>query len=93
VKTLKKLVIIDGNNSASVDSFFSKFSEFSNNHDLAEQTARFLKVLLRHSEPENIDKITDKVDNGYSFSVSGVCRTYTVIFEVKKDAIVLKELY
>lgn len=38
-------------------------------------------VLIRHPESKNIDKITDKVDKSYSFSVSGVCRTYTVSCE------------
>lgn len=80
-------------NSVSIDTFFSKFNEFLENQKLAEQTARFLKVLLRHPEPETINKITDKVENGYSFTVSGACRTYTVVFEIKNDILVLKELF
>ena len=76
-----------------IDSFFSKYNEFSRNQELIEQTTRFLKVLLRHSEPEIVNQITEKVENGRSFTVSGSCRTYTIVFEIKKNNIVLKELY
>lgn len=80
-------------NHISVDSFFSEYSEFSQNSELAEQTARFLKVLLRHPETDIIDKITTKVKKGFSFTVSGSCRTYTIVFEIKNNTIVLKEIY
>lgn len=76
-----------------IDDFFSKYPEFSENQDLAEQTARFLKVLSRHPELETINELTDKIDNGYSFKVFGSSRTYTVVFDLMNDHIVLKELY
>lgn len=90
---MKILVFNQNCDSATVDDFFSKFDEFSKNKDLAEQTARFIKVLLRHPEPETIEIITDKVKNGRAFTVSGACRTYTIVFEIKNDTIILKDLW
>lgn len=87
------LVLDKDANTVTIDTFFSKYSEFSENQKLAEQTARFLKVLLRHPEPEIINKITDKVEKGHEFKVFGSCRTYTIVFEIKNDSLVLKELY
>lgn len=88
-------IIVENNDSTTktIDEFFAKFSEFSVNHELVEQTTRFLKVLTRHSEPETINIITDKVANGRSFSVSGKSRTYTIVFEIKNNTIILKELW
>lgn len=74
----------------SVDAFFAKHREFSENHELVEQTSRLLKVLLRHyREPE---VIAEKVENGYAFTVSGSNRTYTIVFEVQSEFILLKEV-
>ena len=87
------LVLCENNNNSTVDGFFSKFEEFTENKELAEQTARFIKVLLRHPEPETVEKITDIAKNGRSFKVSGSCRTYTIVFEIKDDTVILKELW
>lgn len=90
---MKIIALDEYANIVTTDKFFAKYVEFSENQKLAEQTARFLKVLLRHPELEIINKVTNKVENGYSFIVSGFCRTYTIVFEVKNDTIVLKELH
>ena len=89
---MKMITLSKNLNVKNIDSFFSKYNEFSRNQELLEQTTRFLKVLLRHSEPEIVNQITE-VENGRSFTVSGSCRTYTIVFEIKKNNIVLKELY
>lgn len=87
---MKILAVDDEMKNVSVDTFFAKHREFSENHDLVEQTSRLLKVLLRHyREPE---VIAEKVKNGYVFTVSGCNRTYTILFEVQRDSIVLKEV-
>lgn len=75
----------------SANQFFNRYNEFSVNKDLAEQTSRILKVMLRH--PNDIPHIADCLCNGYSFTVSGKDRTYTVVFDLEGDAIILKDLY
>lgn len=87
------MVIDNDNKTATIDDFFSKFDEFSYNKNLAEQTTRFIKVLLRHPEPETLLTISDANEKGRSFLVSGTCRTYTIIFEIKNDTLILKELF
>lgn len=74
----------------SVDKFFSKYNDFSDDYKLSEQTARCLKVLTRHHRHPEV--IADVVDSGYALTVSGENRTYTILFEVEHDAIVLKEV-
>lgn len=86
------IALDDNKNTVSIDDFFSKYKEFSENYKLIEQTSRFLKVLLRHHELETVKKIADQVENGYSFRVSGSRRTYIIVFEIKNDEIVLKKL-
>lgn len=75
----------------SVNDFFSRYSEFSYNEKLVEQTTRILKVLLRHLE--EIEEIADKIGNKYIFSVNGVNRTYIVVFMTTKQAIVLIDIW
>lgn len=88
-----KVIAIDNDNKTNtIDNFFSKFEEFSHNKDLVEQTTRFIKVLLRHPELDTLSTICDMTETGHSFSVSGACRTYTIVFEIKNDTIILKEL-
>ena len=75
----------------SVNEFFAKYSEFSCNENLASQTARVLKLLLRH--PDAVEDIAYKIDGKYVFSVFGVNRTYSVSFEINKTALVLIDIW
>lgn len=87
---MKILAINDEMKIISVDEFFSKHREFSENHELVEQTSRFLRVLLRHYRHPEV--VANAVENGYTFSVTGRNRTYTVLFEIHSDSIMLKEV-
>jgi len=87
---MKILAVNDEMKNISVDEFFAKHREFSENHELVEQTSRFLKVLLRHYRHPEV--VADEVENGYTFNVTGNNRTYTILFEIQSDSIMLKEV-
>lgn len=72
-----------------IDDFFSKFSEFSQNEELALETRHILKVLTRCDDPSLFAK---KVKNGYTVLLDGADRTYTLTFEMRADAVVLTAL-
>lgn len=85
-----KVVAIDENgNSISVNQFFNTFEEFSLNKSLREQTSRLLKVMMRHPDPHDILYIAERSGQGYSFSVTGNERTYSISFEIKGDSLIL----
>lgn len=85
-----KVVAKDMNgNWISVDQFFNSFEEFSSNKNLLEQTTRTLKAIMRHPDPHDILYIAKKSDRGYSFSVMGNERTYSIEFEVKNNILLL----
>lgn len=76
-------------NRISIDEFFAKFSEFSTNRELAEQTSRILKALLRCGDPSLVAK---RQDNAFTIEVDGIARTYTITFEILDEAVILTAL-
>lgn len=68
--------------------FFEQFEEFSQNTALMEQTARYLKAIIRH--PDDIMYIAQKSGQGYHFFVDGRTKRYAVFFEIQDDMLVLK---
>lgn len=88
-----KILAIDINaNYIRIDDFFRKYAEFSCNQELANQTSRYLKVFLRNNQ-ETVEKITSQCDGKRFFTVSEATRTYTVVFSLRDDCIVLEELH
>ena len=77
--------------SISVDEFFAKHIEFSYNKKMVEQTARILKMLLRH--PDAVEELADMIGENYSFSVFGEKRTYTVVFTTTTQSIILIDVW
>ena len=58
---------------------------------MVEQTARILKMLLRH--PDAVEELADKTGDNYSFSVFGEKRTYTVVFTTTTQSIILIDVW
>ena len=86
-----RICAIDENMKAiGIDEFFSKYTEFSENSELAKSASRFLKVLLRHWS--SIDYIAEKYENDYYYILYGDNRTYTIVFGSENDTIILKNL-
>lgn len=79
------------NKNISIDEFFSKFAEFSANNCLVKQTSRILNVLLRH--PNDVEQLSFTERDGYAFQVSGMFRTYTIVFHITNQSIVLTEIW
>ena len=75
----------------SVDEFFAKHIEFSYNQKMVDQTTRILKMLLRH--PYAVEELSNKIGENYAFSVFGEKRTYTVVFTITTQSIVLIDIW
>lgn len=76
-------------NPISIDQFFAKYPEFSQNRSLAEETRHILRVIVRCAEP---DLFAKKRKNGYAVILDGATRTYELTFERNSNAVVLTAL-
>lgn len=70
--------------------FFSKFSEFSTNEHLKNQTVRILKTLTR--DPSCASEIAETVDDGFALTLTGTNREYRLCFGISDEEISLRHL-
>lgn len=75
-----------------VGEFFAAISEFSQNRELANQTSRILRALTRHG-PDALHLIAKPNGDAFEFELSGANHTYTLVSEMRGDALVLTALY